>query len=383
MPARRHFGSIRKLRSGRYQASYWHKGDRHIAPQTFPSKGDAQRWLSSVETSIHRGDWIDPAGGRLTVAELADRWKRRDPSKRSSTKVRDDAILRIHILPTLGTRRLREVTPPDVQELVNEWVQKNAPRTVDRQYDVLRALFNYAVRSDWITRSPCRDIKLPSVIVTRRRALSVEDVVALAEAIDPRYEAMVWLGAVLGLRWAEGAGLTVGSVDLLRNTVTVSHQLGRDRELGQPKSDAGRRHFSIPEELSAALAAHMAANQLTGADPERLIFATREGRALDYSHWRTRVWLPAAAKAGLHGASFHDLRRANASTLVAAGVDVKTAQTRLGHSDPRLTLAIYAQAVPEADRAAALALGRKFFQRSRTNRAHGPDAIKPNHKNAL
>jgi integrase len=79
--------------------------------------------------------------------------------------------------------------------------------------------------------------------------------------------------------------------------------------------------------------------------------------------------LPALAACGLEGAGFHDLRRANASTLVAEGVDVKTAQTRLGHSDPRLNLAIYAQAVPEADRAAAKALGKKFFGTSRTNRA--------------
>ena len=42
--------------------------------------------------------------------------------------------------------------------------------------------------------------------------------------------------------------------------------------------------------------------------------------------------------AGLDGLTFHDLRRANATGLVAAGVDVKTAQTRLGHSSSRLTL---------------------------------------------
>jgi integrase len=212
---------------------------------------------------------------------------------------------------------------------------------------------------------------LPVIPATRRRGLTVDDILALTEAIDSRYEAMVWLGAVLGLRWAEVAGLTVGSLDLLRNTVIVTKQLGRDRQLGEPKSDAGRRQFSIPPELSEVLAAHMAANQRTGADPDALIFATRQGRPLDYSHWRVRVWLPAVAKAGLQETGFHDLRRANASTLVAEGVDVKTAQTRLGHSDPRLTLAIYAQAVPEADRAAATALGRKFFQRSRTNRARG------------
>jgi integrase len=83
------------------------------------------------------------------------------------------------------------------------------------------------------------------------------------------------------------------------------------------------------------------------------------------------------ANAGLTGASFHDLRGANATTLVAEGVDVKTAQTRPGHADPRTTLSIYARAVPKADRAAADTLGRTFFQtsaeRSRTKGAREAD----------
>ena len=61
------------------------------------------------------------------------------------------------------------------------------------------------------------------------------------------------------------------------------------------------------------------------------------------------------------GVSFHDLRRANATALVLDGVDLKTAQTRLGHSDPRLTLAVYAQATTEADKDAAERLGHRFF----------------------
>jgi integrase len=65
--------------------------------------------------------------------------------------------------------------------------------------------------------------------------------------------------------------------------------------------------------------------------------------------------------AGVPSASFHDLRRANATALVLDGVDLKTAQARLGHSDPRLTLAVYAQATTEADKAAAQRLGDRFF----------------------
>jgi hypothetical protein len=60
---RRHFGSVRKLPSGRYQASYWHQAGRHIAGETFLSKGDAQTWLSGMETEIKRGAWVDPIGG--------------------------------------------------------------------------------------------------------------------------------------------------------------------------------------------------------------------------------------------------------------------------------------------------------------------------------
>ena len=63
--------------------------------------------------------------------------------------------------------------------------------------------------------------------------------------------------------------------------------------------------------------------------------------------------MPAVAAAGCAGAGFHDLHRLNATTLVVGGIDVKTAQTRLGHADPRVTLSIYASAPASVDRAAA------------------------------
>jgi hypothetical protein len=58
-------------------------------------------------------------------------------------------------------------------------------------------------------------------------------------------------------------------------------------------------------------------------------------------------------RSGFPGLRFHDRRRANAAALFTAGIDLKTAQTRLGHSDPRLTLAVYAQATTATDRDAA------------------------------
>lgn len=347
---RRTFGSVRRLPSGRWQTSYWHLGKRHRGPYTFRAKADAQAWLSNVETDIRRGAWVDPSAGQLTVEVLADRWLEHNPAKRKSTLQRDEAIVRLHIVPHLGEARIAAVTVPDVQRLVNSWVQHRAPRTVRRHFDVLRAMFAYAVASDWLARSPCRGIKLPGVPSRPARRLSPDDVATIADSTGERYAPMVWLGAVLGLRWGEVAGMTIGSLNLLERTLTVANQLGRDGELGEPKSRAGRRTQSLPGALAEMLAAHLSSTGLTGADRERLVFTSPEGGPLDYSHWRRRVWLPALEKAGLDGVSFHDLRRLNATQLVREGVDVKTAQTRLGHSDPRLTLAVYAQVVSEADR---------------------------------
>jgi integrase len=72
------------------------------------------------------------------------------------------------------------------------------------------------------------------------------------------------------------------------------------------------------------------------------------------------MWQPATTKAGLAGVGFHDLRRTATTQLVLGNVDLKTAGTRLGHSDPRLTLAVYAQATSGADRAAADTVGDRF-----------------------
>jgi integrase len=80
----------------------------------------------------------------------------------------------------------------------------------------------------------------------------------------------------------------------------------------------------------------------TGADVDEFVFTMPEGGPLDYSLWRRRYWQAAVDEADLPALTFHDLRRSAATALVVEGVDMKTAQTRLGHADPRMTLALRA-----------------------------------------
>ena len=64
--------------------------------------------------------------------------------------------------------------------------------------------------------------------------------------------------------------------------------------------------------------------------------------------------------AGLGELTFHDLKHTAATLLVEEGVDVKTAQVRLGHANPQTTLRIYAQVTEQTDRAAAQKLGERL-----------------------
>ena len=96
-----------------------------------------------------------------------------------------------------------------------------------------------------------------------RRVVSPDDVVKLADAMDRRYAPMVWVGALLGLRWGEVAALRIGSLDQLARTLTVTETVTRDEhgrpKLGPPKSEAGVRTLSMPQILVNILAGHQIA----------------------------------------------------------------------------------------------------------------------------
>lgn len=180
---------------------------------------------------------------------MAERWLAANPAKRVTTLATDEIMVRVHLPPVLGSRRIGSLTQPDVQTLVNAWGKEAAPRTVRRRYGVLRAILAYSVEADWLGRSPCRGIRLPAATETRRHVVSPDDVARLAEATAKAYEAMVWLGAILGMRWSEVAGLRVGRVDLLHRELSVAETLTRDSQgrpvVGPPKSAAGERTLSM------------------------------------------------------------------------------------------------------------------------------------------
>jgi integrase len=354
-----------RKRDGRtvYDVKLRDPNGRHYT-RTFETKKAAQDYEASERVDQARGLWSDSSMGRMTFSELAKNWLDSSAHKRPGSVARDRTIVKLHLNQPLGGRQIGTIRPLEIQAMVNTWVPVSSPSTVVRNYAVLRAIFNHAVNTDLLGRTPCRGIKVPAAEPRESPLVDAADLVRLAAEMPSGMELMPYLGAVLGLRWAEVAGLRVGALNFLAKTVSVERQLTRGEGgtmvIEKPKTRAGRRTISVPDWLMELLSAHLSARGLTGADPGAWVFVGTDGKGLDYANWRTRVWRPAVERCKLTGLRFHDLRHAAGTAMVTGGVDIKTAQARLGHASPLTTLRIYAQATPQADRDAAKTVGEVF-----------------------
>lgn len=364
--SRRQFGRLRKLPSGRWQARY-PVGDGRLrtAPRTFPTKGDASLYLSTVEADLARGQYMDPRSGRITFWRWAEQWLAR-PGKRANSVVRDRQALETFMYD-LGPRPMSSIVPMHIQAVIDARAKVAAPATVARDFSALRAVFNAAVDADVIGRSPARKVGLPRVRPPARVSVTPLELERLAQEVPPRYRALVLVAGVLGLRWGEAAGLRVRDVDFLRRTITVAQVVeetsGHLTIVRDAKSPAGLRTLTAPAFLVEELARHLATHRPgAGDDPDSLVFVGPRGGVLR-RRFGERTLAPAVARAGLDKSlTFHGLRHVAITSMVELGVHPRVMQGRAGHATSKLTLELYAHVPESADRQAAEALDRYHRQ---------------------
>jgi integrase len=365
-------GSIRKKDStGRWEARYRDPNGRPRS-RSFDRRAEAKAFLSAIEADMRRGSWQDPASAARRLEEVAQEWLESNPGKRPTTYVRDAASIRVHLLPVLGNLRIGQVRPSDVQATIERMRARGlGSRAIRTNYGVLRAILNWAVNTDIIDRSPCRGIRLPELTAVKKPVVSADDVLRLADAIDPYYRVAVFLGA-MGLRQAEVFGLRVGSINFLRRTITVEATIneveGQIVE-GRGKTPNSNRTFSAPQEVLDELAAHLRRTGRTS--PEDLVLQAPGGGPVRATNFRYRVYTPALEATGLAGLTFHRLRHSAGHMMREVGVPLEVIQRRLGHASIRTTADIYGTLPENVDRAAADQLDG-LFKASRNDRKSGP-----------
>ena len=222
MAQRRQFGRIRKLPSGKYQASFVDPtGVRQNAPETFRTKADAGRLLSIVEADLSRGTWLNEAASTDTFGSYARAVLRDSATIGVLWRETCERNLRLHLAP-LELVPLRALSPTRVREWHAAALRGSGGCTsIAQSYRFMRMVMNTAVREGLVHRNPCT-VKGAGVVKSRERPVATPDqIVALVDAMNPRYRTAVLIAAWCGLRRGEIAGLRVADVDVPAGTITV------------------------------------------------------------------------------------------------------------------------------------------------------------------
>ncbi len=355
---RRGFGAIRKLPSGRYQASYVGPDlVRHKAPTTYQTREDAEGWLYKQRGAVTGDDWTPPAVRKqaaVTFTDYADPWlQMRDLTPR--TRALYTSLLRTHITPTFGAMSITTITPLHVKK----WYAglNTGPTAKANAYGLLRTVLGDAVDEELIARNP---VRIKGAGTKRRerelRVLTIDELDKIVTAIPARYECLVLLGAWCAMRFGELAALRRSDLDLKNGVVHIRQAVTTvDGEtiVGRPKSDAGHRAVSIPPHIIPALRQHMKTHASFGRDG--LVFPTASGTGYLASSTVHRVFDRAKVKAGRPDVRLHDLRHFGAIMAARSGATLGELQQRLGHTTAQAAM-IYQSAISERPTQIAAAL---------------------------
>jgi integrase len=287
----------------------WATVDGTEASRAFAKRSDAEKYATLQEADAQRGiRSADPKRGAIAVREYGEsRFLPAMLHLRPNSADTYASHLRNHIYPVLGNRRLGTITRSDVQAFVTVVSGKVAPSTTETVYAVLRAMMQHAVDDDpqVIPANPCTRIRLPKA---RRRVvepLPVAGVLALLDAITPRYRVAVVLGVGLGLREGEAFGLTVPRVDFLRRKVHILSQAQRGQLAADLKTGASTRTIPADDWVLNELSAHV---RRFGTGPGEVIVTNRIGKVAQRNAFGY-CWRQAVADARICGkppGSAHD-----------------------------------------------------------------------------
>ena len=342
--------SVKKHPSGNWQARWRDEYGKQRA-KFFDTKKEAERHVENVRVDIRRGE-ATAVVGKITMAALADQWIDAGVHLAPGTIRTYERDLRLYILPTFGDLQVGRMMPALIQKWIATELKRLAPSSVHRHYRTLRTLLGYAVNQGYLLNNPCDKVNAPRIPRREMETFTVEQIEAIAAAVNPRYRCFILIAAYGGLRWSELVGLRRMDINGARLTV-AGQLLNFDGEWVRedPKTSAGRRTLVLPESVAEELAQHLAT--FTGPKPHDLVFTNRDGYPIGPS-FRHNVWYPACASIGMGKRTiknykpayedmprFHDLRHTSVALAIAAGAHPKAIQQRLGHSSIAVTMDRY------------------------------------------
>lgn len=362
------------------------------------SKAEARKVRDQIRKEHESG--IKADAGKITLSKFIEIWAeaKRTAGKASDESIKDDCGKLKHVETYIGNVPLTEIDASTIERvyaLIRE--DRNLGGTsMNRIHSLLKSVLKKAVDYDLLLRNPCDRVEAPRKDDPERKALDEQDCKRLAKVLDDaeneeranisakeqRMEKIertasrsairgicslsclqaIRIGLATGMRRGEILGLEWGSVDFEKQAIAVVQSRTKAGYNKAPKTKAGIRSIHIDAATAARLQQWktLQTTELAKLGIEcgenTPVCCSDKGSYIDPPNFE-RFWRKFKQEHGFEGLKIHELRHTQATQLLSHNVDVKTVQTRMGHSNASITLNWYAHAVPENDEKAADLLG--------------------------
>ncbi len=254
-------------------------------------------------------------------------------------------------VPIIGTLKMADIKPVHLQNAINELEGKSASY-IAKAMSTIKSIMDKAVINEIISKNPALKLEPPIGTKNSRRALTQEEQDVFIQTFTKhKYGPLFGITLACGLRPGEARAMLWFNVDKKNHKITVTQAVeAGTKNIKEPKTKAGKRVIPIPDWYVPIL------DNLPKTDSP-LLFPNESGEILSDQNYK-RAWksfyrlvdIEAGAKVKQNQVIIHAipqditpyyLRHTYATKLAELGVDIKTAQYLLGHTDIKMTANIY------------------------------------------
>ena len=307
---------------------------------------------------------VNIVNGQMTVCELVDRYLKTKTGVRQSTKQGYVTVQRLLAKETFGKKTIRSVKTSDAKLFLIKLQQEDGKSysSIHTIRGVLRPAFQMAVDDDILVKNPF-GFQLAGVLVNdavTREAISKDQMRKFLKFVHDdvvycKYYEVVYILFHTGMRISEFCGLTLKDIDLENRTVNIDHQLQRTSDMRYiietTKTDAGTRVLPITEDVAQMFQAIIEDRNAPKVEKSidgysGFLFYDDNGMPLVAMHWQHRFNHMVGRYNDIYRVQMpnitpHVCRHTYCSNMAKSGMNPKTLQYLMGHSDISVTMNVY------------------------------------------
>jgi integrase len=347
---------------------------RQVWESGFSSITDARKRLNELEHERNTG--ILPKSDNTTLGDYLLHWFEDNKTNLSPKTAQGyESIIKIHIIPAIGSITLSKLTPEDVQHYYTAKLHHGrcdgkgalSSTTVNHHHACLHRALKSAVSAHLIYYNPAEVEDKPKLQHPEIETLTEDEVnILLRVARSTEYYCLFLTylltgarrGELLALRWSD-LELLQAEMHIIRNVIQLN-----DRSLFYKATKSGKgRMVALTPETALALRQHKEKREAVCATlkipftPDSLVFCHADGSSL-LPDSVSQAWTRLVANAGLKHIKLHGTRHTHATLLLQQNVHPLVVSQRLGHSKISTTLDLYSHVKPELQKAAAVQLDK-------------------------